>query len=303
MRVSTSTITNIATNSMGNAYQTYLDIMNKIASNKNFTQVSQNVGDATKVLKLNDKLAQMDIYQSNIQAATNEMNMAYDTLGAVADELSSINALVVEAANATTTPSSAKALSVEIKEKVATIMDKMNTKYLDSYIFAGTYTQEPAYVFDDDGKIVYQGSSKEGGERKLTISEDTTFTYNFTGEEIFGSLADDKTFFSEMEDLDVLLNADELDYEKIREKLGIIQSSSDKIINSQGIVSAKVAKLDSTSAINEDTIVKLTENKVDLEEVDITKAATELANAQTALQASYSIGTTILNSVSLLDYI
>ena len=58
-----------------------------------------------------------------------------------------------------------------------------------------------------------------------------------------------------------------------------------------------------TQTINEDTKLKLTEDKVNIEEVDITKAATDLANAQTALQASYAIGTRILGSVSLLDYI
>ena len=39
MRVSSSTINNLATNSMSNSYKTYMDIMNKIASNKNFTKV------------------------------------------------------------------------------------------------------------------------------------------------------------------------------------------------------------------------------------------------------------------------
>ena len=38
MRVSTSTINSLATNSMNNSYKTYIDIMNKIASNKNFTK-------------------------------------------------------------------------------------------------------------------------------------------------------------------------------------------------------------------------------------------------------------------------
>ena len=71
----------------------------------------------------------------------------------------------------------------------------------------------------------------------------------------------------------------------------------------QGKVSAHVAKLESTQNINENTILKLTEDKVDIEEVDIVKAATDLANAQTALQASYTIGSTIIGSVSLLDYI
>lgn len=310
MRVSSSTINSLATNSMSNSYKTYMDIMNKIASNKNFTKISENVTDATKVLKLNDQLAQMNQYQNNIQAATNEMDLAYDALGAVVDELSAINALVVEASNASTGPDSAKAIATEIEQRVATIMDKMNTKYLDNYIFAGTYTQEPAYILDG-GTVKYQGSSEKAGERKLTISQDTTFTYNFTGEEIFGKQdptdVDDNgiqnDFFSQMKDLINTLREDTLDYERVREKLTDLKTATNNVTQVQGSVSAHVAKLDTTKSINEDTILKLTEDKVDLEEVDITKAATDLANAQTALQASYTIGTTILGSVSLLDYL
>ncbi len=311
MRVSTSTITNMATSSMGNSYNAYLDIMNKIASNKNFTKVSENVVDATKVLKLNDQLAQMEQYQSNIQAATDEMNLACDTLGAITDEISAINALIVEASNATTNPNGAKAIATEIKQRVATIVDKMNTKYLDNYIFSGTYTNETPYTSDGAGNYNYNGSSEKAGDRNLTIAENTTFTYNFTGEEIFGKKdpnaldADGREldFFSQMQHLDELLTSDVLDYDAIRAKLGVLDDATSKITQSQGVVSAKVAKLDSTKTINEDTILKLTENKTDLEEIDIVKAATDLANAQTALQASYAIGTRILGSVSLLDYI
>lgn len=303
MRVATSTITNMATNSMGNSYKTYMDILNKITSNKNFTKVSENVVDATKVLKLNDQLAQLDEYQSNIQAAVNEMDLAYNTLGAITDEISKINSLVVEAANVTTTPESAKAIGTEINERVAIIVDKMNTKYMDNYIFSGTYIQEAAYTYDADGNIIYQGSSKDAGDRKLTISQDTTFAYNFTGEEIFGKQDGVNDFFSQMKELNTLLNADTLDYDAIRSKLSVLDDATKGIVQSQGTVSAKVSKLETTQSINEDTILKLTSDKVDLEEVDITKAATDLANAQTALQASYAIGSTILGSVSLLDYL
>lgn len=303
MRIATSTVTNLATNSMGNSYEVYADILKKIASNKNFTKMSENPVDATKVLKLKDQLSQLDIYQSNIQAAINEMDLAYDTLGSITDELSIINSKILEASNATTTPESAKALATEIKERVAIISDKMNTKYLDNYIFAGTYVHEMPYVKNDAGEIVYKGSSELAGDRKLTIAENTTFTYNFTGEEIFGEQDGVNDFFSQMRELDELLNADELDYSAIRNKISVLDDATKKITLTQGKVSANVSKLDSTYEINTDTITKLTEDRVDLEEVDITKAATDLANAQTALQASYLIGTNVLSSVSLLDYL
>lgn len=311
MRISTSTMTNMATGSMSNAYESYLNIMNKISANKNFTKVSENVPDATKVLKLNDDLAQLGIYQSNIQAAVNEMNLAYDTLGSVTDEISAINSLIIQASDASTTPDSAKAIATEIGQRITIIKDKMNTKYLDNYIFSGTFTQETPYVTDDNGVVTYQGSSQSAGDRKLIISENTTFTYNFTGEEIFSNMqVEDENgnlvetdFFSQMNHLDELLKADTLDYDKIRDKLSILKEVSNNVTLKQGAVSAKVSKLETTKNINEDTILKLTEDKVNIEEVDIVKAGSELANAQTALQASYAIGTRILGSVSLLDYI
>ena len=309
MRIATSTLTNMTTNSMSGANELYADIINKIASNKNFTKVSENPVDATKVLKLKDQLSQMDIYQSNIQAAMNEMDLAYDTLGAITDELTVINSKIVEAANATTTPESARAIAAEIEQRVLTIMDKMNTQYMDNYIFSGTYVQQIPYETGADGSIEYKGSSELAGDRKLTISEGTTFTYNFTGEEIFGDqtvldVDGNKTdFFSKMKKLNELLTAPELDYGEIRKNLSVLDETTKKITQAQGTVSAHVAKLEATSEINTETITKLTEDRVNLEEVDITKAATELASAQTALQASYLIGTNVLNSVSLLDYL
>lgn len=306
MRIATSTIQSMVQNTTGNAYKNYSDLIQKIASNKNFTKVSEDVMGATKVLKLNDNIAKMQEYQSNIKAAMNEMDVAYDVLSEVNDELNTITALVMDAANATTSPDSARAIATEISERVGTISDKMNTKYLDSYIFSGSYTQKQAYVMGPDGAYVYQGSSPEGGDRNLTISEGVTFAYNFTGEEIFcgaDGLGNTKEFFSEMNELNEILTTEPLDYNKIREKLNIIRSTQDNIINSTGTISAKVAKLDSTYSVNESALNDLIGDKAEIEDLDIAKAATDLANAQNALQASYAVSSTILNSVSLLDYI
>ncbi len=302
MRIATSTITSMATGSMTGAYNNYSDIISKISSGKNFTKISENPVDATRVLKLNEQLSKLNLYQGNIEAATNEMELAYDTLGDIQDEVTAINSLVVEAANGTTTPESAKAIATEIKERVATIMDKMNTKYMDNYIFSGTYTETKPYDKNADGDIVYQGSPSSGGKRNLTISEDTTFTYNITGEDIMGSDETDN-FFNQMKELDTLLNADELDYDAIREKIKILDKTSQNVTQAQGSVSAQVTKLDSTKTINDSTIVSLTEDKSDLEDLDIIKVATELANAQNSLQMSYQIGSMVLQGVSLLDYI
>lgn len=303
MRISTSVMNKMISGSMGKAYNDYASIIQKIASKKNFTKMSENPVDASKVLKLKDQLGKIENYQSNIKAATNEMNLAYDTLGDITDELTNIKNRVLEASNGSTNPDSAKAMAAEIKEKVNIIQDKMNTKYMDNYIFSGTYTQVTPYVKNDAGEIVYQGSSAKAGDRNLTIAEDKTMTYNFTGEAIFRSQDGTTDFFSEMRELDTLLNADNLDYDAIRSKLDILDSSVKNITATQGMVSSKVTALDKAYDDNTDTITKLTGDRSDLEDLDIIKAAGDLANTQQALQASYAIGSQVLGSVSLLDYL
>ncbi len=314
MRISDQVLTNMVTASMGSSYDTYVNTIQKIVNNRNFTKVSENPTDAIKVLKLDDQLSQLDLYQSNINAATSEMNFTYETLGDISDEISAINSLILQAANSTTSPDSAKAIATEIKERVNTIQDKLNAKYLDNYIFSGTFTGVKAFQ-EEDGDIVYKGSSKEAGVRNLTISENTKFPYNITGDSLFGEqtyyFKDEEgaqqpvvsNFFAQMKELNSLLNADSLDYDKIREKLQVSSQGIEGVTLAQGNISAQVSKLDTTKNLNDSTIINLTENKANLEEVDIVKAASDLASAQTAMQASYLLGTRVLNNVSLLDYL
>ena len=308
-RISSQTANNMATAAMSGAYSKYASIIQKIADNKNFTKISENVPDAVSLMKIKNQMSEIDGYQSNIQHAVNEMNLVYDTLGSVNDELSAINGLVLSAANAPTTPDAAKAYAAEIEERVETVKNLMNTQYLDNYIFSGTFVNEQTYTTDPEtGEVIYNGSpAKVPGERNLTISADTKFSYNFTGEEIFGEQDGVNDFFAQMKDLvDKLYAADdnqEVDYDAIREKLKIIDTASRNIAQTDGVVSAKVSKLLATQEINEDTLVNLTEKRTDIEEVDIIKAASDLASARTGLQASYALGTSVLSSVSLLDYI
>lgn len=303
MRISTQTMTSMANKSVNNANDLYTDVLNKISSNKNFQKISDNVVDSTRVLKLNDQLAKLNEYQSNIQAAMNEMNLTYDAMGNLSDELNSINELIIEAASATTTPSSAQAIADEIEQRVASIAGFMNQKYMDNYIFSGTFTHEQTYTVDANGCYVYQGSPEEGSDRNLTIADNKTFAYNITGEQIFGAKNSGNEFFAQMQELLSDLREPTLDYDAIRSKIDTIAEVSKNVNQANGQISAEVEKLQATFEINEQTILTLTEDKVELEEVDITKAATDLATAQTMLQASYMMSSSVLNSVSLLDYI
>lgn len=317
MRISTSNVTRLMSSTMGDSYSNYMNVIKKIANNKNFTKLSENPQDGAKVLKYKDKLAQLNEYQSNIKNAVSELSLAYDTLGAVEEEISNIKSLALQGATGSTDKDSASALADEIEQRVQTVKDKMNTKYLDDYIFSGTFTEQIPYKEDTEGNIQYLGSSKLAGERKVSISPDSVVSYNFTGEEILNSK--DGDFFSQMKELVSLLRCEKmeddgtgnmvlvegqnLEYDKIRQKTGILDDVLKNVAKVQGEASAKVTKLSNLQDSNESTILSFEEKRSDLEDVDIITAASELAAAQNSLQASYLMSSQILNSVSLLDYI
>ena len=135
--------------------------------------------------------------------------------------------------------------------------------------------------------------------------------YNVTGDKIFPKTtvtnADGSTsevdFFSQMKELDELLNADTLDYDAIRKKIDVAGNAYDNVTVEIGNFSAKVSKLESAKSLNQSTLTTLAEKKSDIEDIDIVKAATDLKNAQTSLQASYTISNVILGGMSLLDYL
>lgn len=311
MRISTSTMTNLVSGTTSGAYEKYYEIMKKFAQGKNFTKASEDIVGASNLLKVNDEISKLTDYQSNIEAASSEMSLAYDTLNSVNDEVDKIKSLILEASNATTTPDSAKAISSEIKERVNSIKGYMNTKYMDNYIFSGNNVQMPTYTTDANGDVIYQGSASGVGDRNLTISEGKTMAYNVTGDKIFPKTtvtnADGSTsevdFFSQMKELDELLNADTLDYDAIRKKIDVATSAYDNVTVEIGNFSAKVSKLESAKSLNQSTLTTLAEKKSDIEDIDIVKAATDLKNAQTSLQASYTISNVILGGMSLLDYL
>ena len=311
MRIATSTMTNMATTSTSGAYSRYYDILNKIVQNKNFTKPSEDIAGTSNLLKVNDGIAKLDEYQSNINTAMGEMNFAYDTLGSVNDELGEISSLITEASNATTTPDSAKAIASELKQRVDSVKNYMNSKYLDNYVFSGTNTETPAYKTQDDGTVVYQGSSSSAQGRSLTIAEGKTMEYNITADSVFpittttnpDGTTTTEDFFSKMDELYNTLNQDPLDYDAIRKNMDVLQNAQNKVVMAQGEFSARVSKLDTSKSLNETALTNLQEKKSDIEEVDITKAATELSSAKAALQASYLVSQQVLSGMSLLDYL
>lgn len=277
-------------------------VYEQISTGKKLTSVGQSPIEGTKVMKYNTQLGQLGDWSKNIATAKEELSMSYDTLGLVNENLQRINELALQAANSTNSDESIEAIRDEINSRIKTIEQLSNTKYQDKYIFSGSNTTTRPYTLDDDFNVTYEGTPQDGDwERNVEISKDTTIALNVNGQEIFGD--ENSGLFATLKNLTDSLNTADFDPLEVSACLTPLQNEIKNVTAAQATMSNRVQRLDATSAINSDFTLNLTEGKSSIEDTDLIQAASELARYQMALQASLQAGATIMQQVSLLNYI
>lgn len=297
-QMTSSMLTSNINKNLANIYNTY----EQITSTKKFNSIGQNPMDGTKVMKYNTQLGQLGDWSKNIATAKDELSMSYDTLGLVQENLERINELAIQASSSVNSDESLAAIKNEIKARTETIAGLANTKYQDKYIFAGSNTATQPYGLDDDLNVTYNGTAQNGQwQRNIEISEGTTMPLNLNGQEIFGD--DTSGVFATLKTLNDALAAPNTDFRAISQCLDPLQAQIKNVTGAQATMSSRVQKLDATNSINENVTLGLTQRRSDIHDTDIAEAGTQLMMYQTALQASMQAGASIMQQVSLLNYI
>lgn len=285
------------------------DIYNKLNSNKEFTNISENPIDATGVINVNNQLEKVETYKKNIQNASTQLDVLDDTFSTIIDKMQRINDLAIQAANGAGGTDTIEACKIEIAELKESIVALANTQYNGIYIFGGANTTTPPYSIADDGSIVYSGTPADdpGHARKLEISEGVYVTLNAAGDEVFGNFdntTDPPTgegLFKVLGDLEAALNLDPADTKQITAQLDNIQNSISHVSEVQSIFGASASKLEMTQNTLEDTKIILQSQRANLQEIDQAAVISEFIKQNYAYQASMSVYTSMQNN-SLLNY-
>ncbi|MEN6522755.1 MAG: hypothetical protein ABFD14_03420 [Anaerolineaceae bacterium] len=134
----------------------------QIASTKKFQTPSDDPITASTCLQLKSSLSISEGYQNTANTisdwmATTDFNL--EQLSVLARKASNI---VLSGLNGTIDAAERKSsLANEINEMLHQAIDIGNSKFQNSYIFAGVRVDQPAFVLIDEDTIKYQGISKE----------------------------------------------------------------------------------------------------------------------------------------------
>ena len=174
-------------------------------------------------------------------------------------------------------------------------MQLANTKIGNSYILAGHRTDASPFTRDDDFNVTYNG---DNGDIRIIIGENVKMSINVTGDETF---IDGVNIFHVLRDLKNGL--EDNDTGAISEQIERLDDCLNQILDARSRVGAKLNRLDTTENYWSDFKMNIKEILYNTEDVDITRAYTDLTAQETAYQASLAASSAILQSGSLIDFL
>ena len=141
-----------STNLMNNA-------MTKVMTQRQFSSYATNPAAATRAFKIHSSLNAAQAQYANNQTVTSKFETAWSNIQGILDDLSDEMGKVpaLKGLNGTNAMEDLDSQAQVLRGAAEAIVQSMNAKYDDDYIFAGSDNRNPPFDIDDDGFITYRG--------------------------------------------------------------------------------------------------------------------------------------------------
>lgn len=184
MRISTSQVYNVANTSMLEAQSSINKTQQQISTGRQVLTPADDPVAATKIMQLNQVLAQGEQFEKNIDLADNKLSLEEVALESITNVLQRVRELAVSAGNsAVLTSAEYKNISSELETRTEELLNLMNTRTANGeYVFAGHQGQTVPFVANGDGTFSYQGDE---GQQSVQVSPEATIAVSDSGFEAF----------------------------------------------------------------------------------------------------------------------
>ncbi|PFJ17246.1 flagellar hook-associated protein 3 [Bacillus cereus] len=286
MRVSTFQNANWAKNELMRLSSQQQYHLNQVASGKKNIFMSEDPLAASKSFAIQHSLANIGQMQKDLADSKSVLKQTESTLQGVYKSLTRVNELTTQALNGTNGPEELKAIGAEVDELLKQVVYLANTKERGQYIFGGDDATQPP--FKEDG--TYQGGENDV---KWTLNDGYELKVFRNGEDVFSP-----TIETLMKIKDALQNGDQ---EALRPLLEENGQNLDKVLNTTTEIGSIINTLDAFDTILKEQNIALSENKKEIEDVDLAAAISDLAYMNAAYEATLKAVST-MNKISILDY-
>ena len=317
------------------------DARDTVLTGRNFNSFAEDPTTAARSFQLRSSLQRVEAQHSVGQSVVSKYEVAWSTLDSVISDVSNAkgNSALTSILNGSndTTGHGRTALGQEMTQLAGSIIQAMNAKYGNNFVFAGADGLNVPMVMDENGNVSYRGIDVTNGDMEaLDYLVDKEKKYADLGlgleEDEDGHIIDSSAFnvalhgitylgYGKDEDGDpknivsiihrmgeLLLGCDEsgkfqgdgeAEFRRLATKF---DESAANLTDMHTQMDARAAFLKSNQKQLENNMYTQQEQIVDIEDVDTAEAITSYSWAQYCYNAALKVGNSIL-SQSLMDYL
>jgi len=184
MRVSTSLIHMQGLQSILDKQAELVRVQEQISSGKRILAPSDDPSGASRVVDINEALAQIEQLDENANYATQQLNLEESTLSNTNLILQRVRELSIQAANTGTNDlATEKIIASEMRERLNELFDAANTRDENGdYIFSGYQSKTQAFTTDGVGNYFYNGDE---GQQSIQIGSSRQVAVSDSGADVF----------------------------------------------------------------------------------------------------------------------
>ena len=267
----------------------------ELSTGKKVNQPSDDPAAEAGLIVNNAQTSKANAYLSNISTLQDSLQEADSTLNSVVTSLTQAISLGTEGATGTLNQTDRNALVQQVNGIQQQILQYANQSFEGNYLFAGTAVNTTPFVTDSSSSsgVSYKGNS---GVNSVQIGDGQTVPANLPGNQLFTASGSD--VFQALSDLSSALAS----AANIPAAGTEVQNAFNYINAQRSFYGTTLDRLTTASSFLNQETTQLAQQQNNLVGVDMATAASQLTQAETALDAAMAAGGKI-SQTSLLNYL
>jgi len=267
----------------------------ELSSGKKVSQPSDNPAAMAGLIVNDAETSDVNAYLSNISTLQGSLQEADSTLNSVVTSLTQAISLGTEGASGGLNQADLNAIAQQVNGIQQQILEYANQSFEGNYLFAGTDVTTTPFVADSSSSsgVSYVGNS---GVNSVQIGDGQTVPANLPGNQLFTASGSD--VFQALTDLSSALSSGS----NVATAENEVQNAFNYINAQRSFYGTTLDRLNTASSFLNQETTQLAQEQNNLVGADMATAATQLSQAEVALNAAMAAGGKI-SETSLLNYL
>ncbi|KRL42102.1 flagellar hook-associated protein FlgL [Liquorilactobacillus nagelii] len=279
--------------------------MTQLSSQKQLTEASDDPLKASNIINLNTSIDQNAMYGDTIQDGVSWNQMQDSALSSISDVMLRMRDLIQSSANGTNGADVNSANKAEIEQDMGQIVDTLNTKYGNKYIFAGENTTTKPFELEKNaaGDVTGLKYSGTAGNLSRQIADNVSVNLFANGSKFVSNSsigAQTASLGDYFNNVVTALNSDNKD-QLSGTLLSDTDAYRDNFVNIRTQIGALTNRLQSALSRNQSQATNLKESLSNDQDVDVAAAYSKFEKEKLTYNATLAMGTKIMQT-TILDY-